>query len=141
MTGQSLTSLLSGLGVSIDGPVSEFDLGENLIRLAQQNATQPLQTDNLASVMVTAEIPPFAKPGQRIDVNVSTVGTAESLRGGSLILTELYGIDGQVYAMAQGALTVTGVSASAAGSSVEIGVPTSGRIPNGAIVELSLIHI
>ena len=61
--------------------------------------------------MVTAEIPPFAKPGQRIDVNVSTVGTAESLRGGSLILTELYGIDGQVYAMAQGALTVTGVSA------------------------------
>ena len=135
VTGQSLTSLLSGLGVSIDGPVSEFDLGENLIRLAQQNATQPLQTDNLASVMVTAEIPPFAKPGQRIDVNVSTVGTAESLRGGSLILTELYGIDGQVYAMAQGALTVTGVSASAAGSSVEIGVPTSGRIPNGAIVE------
>ena len=80
VTGQSLTSLLSGLGVSIDGPVSEFDLGENLIRLAQQNATQPLQTDNLASVMVTAEIPPFAKPGQRIDVNVSTVGTAESLR-------------------------------------------------------------
>ena len=135
VTGQSLTSLLSGLGVSIDGPVSEFDLGENLIRLAQQNATQPLQTDNLASVMVTAEIPPFAKPGQRIDVNVSTVGTAESLRGGSLILTELYGIDGQVYAMAQGALTVTGISESAAGSSIEIGVPTSGRIPNGAIIE------
>ena len=141
VTGQSLTSLLSGLGVSIDGPVSEFDLGQNLINLAQQNATQPLQTDNLASVMVTAEIPPFAKPGQRIDVNVSTVGTAESLRGGSLVLTELYGIDGQVYAIAQGALTVTGITESAAGSSIEIGVPTSGRIPNGAIVELSLIHI
>jgi len=135
VTGQSLTSLLSGLGVSIDGPVSEFDLGQNLINLAQQNATQPLQTDNLASVMVTAEIPPFAKPGQRIDVNVSTVGTAESLRGGSLVLTELYGIDGQVYAIAQGALTVTGITESAAGSSLEIGVPTSGRIPNGAIVE------
>jgi flagellar P-ring protein precursor FlgI len=135
VTGQSLSSLLSGLGVSIDGPVSEFDLGENLIRLAQQNAQQPLQTDNLASVMVTAEIPPFAKPGQRIDVNVSTVGTADSLRGGSLILTELYGIDGQFYAIAQGALTVTGISETAAGSSVEIGVPTSGRIPNGAIVE------
>jgi len=135
VTGQSLTSLLSGLGVSIDGPVSEFDLGQNLINLAQQNATQPLQTDNLASVMVTAEIPPFAKPGQRIDVNVSTVGTAESLRGGSLVLTELYGIDGQVYAIAQGALTVTGITESAAGSSIEIGVPTSGRIPNGAIVE------
>ena len=135
VTGQSLTSLLSGLGVSIDGPVSEFDLGENLITLAQQNATQPLQTDNLASVMVTAEIPPFAKPGQRIDVNVSTIGTSDSLRGGSLVMTELYGIDGQVYAVAQGALTVTGISQSAAGTSVEIGVSTSGRIPNGAIIE------
>ena len=135
VTGQSLTSLLSGLGVSIDGPVSEFDLGENLITLAQQNATQPLQTDNLASVMVTAEIPAFAKPGQRIDVNVSTIGTSDSLRGGSLVMTELYGIDGQVYAVAQGALTVTGISQSAAGTSVEIGVPTSGRIPNGAIIE------
>ena len=135
VTGQSLSSLLSGLGVSIDGPVSEFDLGQNLINLAQQNATQPLQVDNLASVMVTAEIPPFAKPGQRIDVNVSTVGTAESLRGGSLIMTELYGIDGQVYAIAQGSLTVTGISQTGAGSSVEIGIPTAGRIPNGAIVE------
>ena len=135
VTGQSLSSLLSGLGVSIDGPVSEFDLGQNLINLAQQNATQPLQVDNLASVMVTAEIPPFAKPGQRIDVNVSTVGTAESLRGGTLVMTELYGIDGQVYAIAQGSLTVTGISQTAAGSSVEIGIPTAGRIPNGAIVE------
>lgn len=135
VTGQSLSSLLSGLGVSIDGPVSEFDLGQNLINLAQQNATQPLQVDNLASVMVTAEIPPFAKPGQRIDVNVSTVGTAESLRGGSLVMTELYGIDGQVYAIAQGSLTVTGISQTGAGSSVEIGIPTAGRIPNGAIVE------
>jgi flagellar P-ring protein precursor FlgI len=125
VTGQSLSSLLSGLGVSIDGPVSEFDLGQNLINLAQQNATQPLQVDNLASVMVTAEIPPFAKPGQRIDVNVSTVGTAESLRGGSLVMTELYGIDGQVYAIAQGSLTVTGISQTAAGSSVEIGIPTA----------------
>ena len=135
VTGQSLSSLLSGLGLSIDGPVSEFDLGQNLINLAQQNATQPLQVDNLASVMVTAEIPPFAKPGQRIDVNVSTVGTAESLRGGTLVMTELYGIDGQVYAIAQGSLTVTGISQTAAGSSVEIGIPTAGRIPNGAIVE------
>ena len=135
VTGQSLSSLLSGLGVSIDGPVSEFDLGQNLINLAQLNATQPLQVDNLASVMVTAEIPPFAKPGQRIDVNVSTVGTAESLRGGSLVMTELYGIDGQVYAIAQGSLTVTGISQTGAGSSVEIGIPTAGRIPNGAIVE------
>lgn len=135
VTGQSLTSLLSGLGVSVDGPVSEFDLGDNLINLATQNAQLPLQTDNLASVLVTAEVPAFAKPGQRIDVNVSTIGTAESLRGGNLVLTELRGIDGQVYALAQGPLTVTGISIDAAGSSVEIGVPTSGRIPNGAILE------
>jgi flagellar P-ring protein precursor FlgI len=135
VTGQSLTSLLSGLGISVDGPVSEFDFGDNLIRLAQQFAQQPLQTDNLAAVLVTAEVPPFAKPGQRLDVNISTVGSAESLRGGNLVLTELRGIDGQVYALAQGPLTVTGISVDAAGSSVEIGVPTSGRIPNGAILE------
>jgi flagellar P-ring protein precursor FlgI len=135
VTGQSLTSLLSGLGISVDGPVSEFDLGESLIQLAQQQAQQPLQTDNLAAVLVTAEVPPFAKPGQRLDVNISTVGTAESLRGGNLVLTELRGIDGQVYALAQGPLTVTGIAVNAAGASVEIGVPTSGRIPNGAILE------
>ena len=135
VTGQSLSSLLSGLGVSVDGPVTEFDLGDNLVNLATQFAQQPLQVDNLAAVIVTAEVPPFAKPGQRVDVNISTVGTAESLRGGNLILTELRGIDGQVYALAQGSLTVTGISADAAGSSIEIGVPTSGRIPNGAILE------
>jgi len=135
VTGQSLKSLLSGLGVSVDGPVSEFDLGDSLVGLVAQQARQPLQTDNLAAVLVTAEIPPFSKPGQRIDVNVSAIGTAESLRGGNLILTELRGIDGQVYALAQGALTVTGINIDSNGSSVQIGVPTSGRIPNGAIVE------
>ena len=135
ITGQSLQSLLSGLGVSVDGPVSEFDLGDSLVSLATQNVQQPIQTDNLAAVLITAEVPPFAKPGQKLDVNLSTVGTAESLRGGNLVLTELRGIDGEVYALAQGALTVTGISVDAAGSSVEIGVPTSGRIPSGAILE------
>lgn len=135
ITGQSLQSLLSGLGVSVDGPVSEFDLGDSLVSLATQNVQQPIQTDNLAAVLITAEVPPFAKPGQKLDVNLSTVGTAESLRGGNLVLTELRGIDGEVYALAQGALTVTGISVDAAGSSVEIGVPTSGRIPGGAILE------
>jgi len=135
VTGQSLKSLLSGLGVSVDGPVSEFDLGDSLVGLVAQQARQPLQTDNLAAVLVTAEIPPFSKPGQRIDVNVSTIGTAESLRGGNLVLTELRGIDGQVYALAQGPLTVTGINVDSNGTSVQIGVPTSGRIPNGAIVE------
>lgn len=86
ITGQSLQSLLSGLGVSVDGPVSEFDLGDSLVSLATQNVQQPIQTDNLAAVLVTAEVPPFAKPGQKLDVNLSTVGTAESLREGILFL-------------------------------------------------------
>jgi len=90
---------------------------------------------NVAAVMVTAEIPPFAKPGQKIDVSVSAIGVAKSLRGGQLIMTQLRGIDGETYAVAQGPLTLTGVSVDQAGSSVQIGVPTSGRIPNGATVE------
>ena len=134
-TGQSLKSFLSGLGVSVDGPISEFDLGDSLRDLASQNARKDLKLENVAAVMVTAELPPFIKPGQRIDINVSAIGVASSLRGGNLIMAELKGVDGQIYALAQGPLTVTGVSVNAAGTSVEIGVPTSGRIPNGAIVE------
>jgi flagellar P-ring protein precursor FlgI len=135
ITAQALKTLLSGMGVSVDGPVTDFDLGDQMATLAAQNAKKEVKVENLASVMVTAEIPPFAKPGQRIDVSVSAIGVAESLRGGTLIMTQLRGIDGQTYAVAQGALTVSGVSADAAGSSIRIGVPTSGRIPNGATVE------
>ncbi len=135
ITAQALKTMLSGLGVSVDGPVSDFDLGDQLTSLAAQNAKKEIKVENVAAVMVTAELPPFAKPGQRIDVNISAIGVAESLRGGSLIMTRLRGVDGQVYALAQGPLTVTGVMADAAGTSVQIGVPTSGRIPNGAIVE------
>lgn len=135
ITAQALKTMLSGLGVSVDGPISDFDLGDQLTSLAAQNAKKEIKVENVAAVMVTAELPPFAKPGQRIDVNISAIGVAESLRGGSLIMTRLRGVDGQVYALAQGPLTVTGVMADAAGTSVQIGVPTSGRIPNGAIVE------
>jgi flagellar P-ring protein precursor FlgI len=85
--------------------------------------------------MVTAELPPFAKPGQKIDINVSAIGKASNLRGGNLLLTSLRGVDGEVYGIAQGALNATGIDASAAGSKVSIGVPTSSRIPNGATVE------
>ena len=135
LTAQALKTLLSGMGVSVDGPVTDFDLGDQMATLAAQNAKKEVKVENLAAVMVTAEIPPFAKPGQRIDVNVSAIGVAESLRGGTLIMTQLRGIDGETYAIAQGPLTVTGVFSDAAGSSVQIGVPTSGRIPNGATVE------
>ena len=126
-TGQSLRSILGRLGVNVDGVISDFDV-------AGVQASS-ITADNVAAVMVTAELPPFAKPGQTIDINVSTIGAAESLRGGTLILTRLRGVDGEVYALAQGALTATGLEVNAAGDEITIGVPTAGRIPNGATVE------
>lgn len=115
-TVKSLKSMLSNMGVTIPPNVN-------------------LQLKNVAAVSVHADLPPFIKPGQTIDVTVSSIGNAKSLRGGSLLLTPLKGADGAVYAMAQGSLTVGGISASAAGSSVTVGVPSAGRIPNGATVE------
>lgn len=91
---------------------------------------------NAAAVIITAELPPFAKPGQTIDVTVSTIGRADSLRGGSLVLSPLYGADGQIYAMAQGNLAVGGLGVSGRdGSQVTVNVPTVGRIADGATVE------
>lgn len=91
---------------------------------------------NAAVVMITAELPPFAKAGQKIDVTIAALGKAKSLRGGSLILTPLIGADGQIYAMSQGSLAVGGLGAEGAdGSKVQVNIPTSGRIPEGATVE------
>lgn len=94
-----------------------------------------LQLKNVAAVMVTANLPPFAKPGQALDVTVSSMGNAKSLRGGTLLMTPMKGADGQVYAMAQGNLLVGGVGASAGGSSVQVNHLSVGRIAAGATVE------
>jgi len=91
---------------------------------------------NGAAVIITAELPAFAKPGQRIDVTVSAIGKAKSLRGGALVMTPLYGADGEIYAMAQGSLAVGGLGVSGRdGSKLTVNVPTVGRIPDGATVE------
>ena len=135
-TAQSLKATLERLGVDVDGPISNYDLfSQGVANLAYDKT----KLDNVASVIVTATLPPFAKPGQQIDVNVATAGLASSLMGGSLILTELRGSDGEIYALAQGQLTVSGVDVNAAGTSIKIGVPTSGRIPGGAIVEREVV--
>ncbi|GAB3630437.1 Flagellar P-ring protein [Pandoraea terrae] len=115
-TVQSMTNMLSQMGITV-AP------GTNM------------QLKNVAAVMVTATLPAFTRPGQAIDVVVSSLGNAKSLRGGTLLMTPMKGPDGQVYALAQGNLLVGGAGASANGSSVQVNQLASGRIPAGAIVE------
>lgn len=115
-TTQSLSNMFKQLGITIPP-------GTNM------------QLRNVAGVMVTANLPPFAAPGQRIDVVVSSIGNARSLRGGTLLMTPLKGADGGTYALAQGNLLVGGAGAEAGGSSVQINQQASGRIANGALVE------
>lgn len=94
------------------------------------------QTKNMASVIVTAELPAFTKPGQKMDITVSSIGNAKSLRGGELLLTQLKGGNGEVYAVAQGGVVVSGFGADGVdGSSVSVNTKASGRIPNGALIE------
>jgi flagellar P-ring protein precursor FlgI len=126
-TAQSMKTLLNRLGVSLEGPLSDFETA---------SSSGKIDIKNTAAVMVTAELPGFAKPGQKIDVTVSAIGKASNLRGGTLLLTSLRGVDGEIYAISQGSLAATGIDATAAaGSKVVIGVPTSARIPQGATVE------
>jgi len=100
--------------------------------------TNPM-IDNVAAVTVTAQLPPFSKPGQTIDVTVSSIGDASSLRGGELLMTPLRGADGQIYAVAQGSLLVSGFGVQGKdGSKITLNVPSTGRIPNGATVERSV---
>ncbi|HWK83969.1 MAG TPA: flagellar basal body P-ring protein FlgI [Caldimonas sp.] len=136
-----------GLVVGLDGTGDQttsapFATQSLLALLQQMGVTAPnsssIQLKNLATVMVTAQLPAFAQPGQTIDVNVSSLANAKSLRGGTLISTPLKGADGQIYAMAQGNLIIGGAGASASGSKVQINTLASGRIPEGATVERSV---
>ncbi len=114
---QSITNMLAKFGITIPS-----------------NANPQLK--NVAAVTVTAELPPFTKTGQTIDVTVASIGNAASLRGGDLLMTPLRGVDGQVYAFAQGSLVVSGFGvAGKDGSRISLNVPSSGRVPNGATVE------
>ncbi|MFW5723663.1 MAG: flagellar basal body P-ring protein FlgI [Halochromatium sp.] len=115
-TGQSLTNMLSQLGITVPQ-------GTNM------------QLRNIAAVMVTADLPPFSRPGQRLDVNVASVGNARSLRGGTLLMTPLKGADGEIYAIAQGNLLVPGAGAEGGGDMVQVNQLAAGRIPGGALVE------
>lgn len=96
---------------------------------------QSLQLKNVAAVVVTTNLPPFASPGQQIDVTVSSIGNAKSLRGGTLLMTPLKGLDGRVYAVAQGNVLIAGAGAAAGGTSVQINTLNAGRVPSGATVE------
>jgi flagellar P-ring protein precursor FlgI len=125
-TTQSMKTLLNRMGVNQENPLSDFEAA---------SSGGKIDLKNVAAVMVTADLPGMAKPGQRIDINVAAIGKATSLRGGSLLLTSLRGVDGQTYAIAQGSLTAMGIDAGAAGSKVSVGVTTSARIPSGATVE------
>src|SRR5690606_2724666 len=109
--------------------------GPGRFGLPLQRAVQPPLSTG-AALIITAELAAFAKPGQRIDVTVSAIGKAKSLRGGALVMTPLYGADGEIYAMAQGSLAVGGLGVSGRdGSKLTVNVPTVGRIPDGATVE------
>jgi flagellar P-ring protein precursor FlgI len=112
---------------------------QNLLeRMGISTSAAALKPENVATVLVTATLPPFIRQGSKIDVTISSIGDARSLQGGTLILTSLKGIDGQVYAVAQGSVSIGGISAGDKGNSVEINHPTVGRIPNGANVERSV---
>ena len=134
-----------GLVVGLDGTGDQVTQTQFTIQAARSMLQQfgvnlppgvNPQTKNMASVMVTAELPAFTKPGQKMDVTVSSIGNAKSLRGGELLLTQLKGGNGEVYAVAQGGLVVSGFGAEGSdGSSVSVNTKASGRIPNGALIE------
>ena len=139
LVGYGIVVGLNGTGDSLrNAPFTEQAL-ESLLENFDNNVRDTqLNTGNVAAVMLTADLPPFAMQGTRIDVSVSTIGDASSLQGGMLVATALKGANDEVFAVAQGPITVGGFAAEGEGASITRGAPTGGRIPNGAIIEREL---
>ena len=136
LVGYGLVVGLNGSGDGIrNAPFTEEALANLLERLGVNVSGEQFRPNNVAAVIVTATLPPFSRTGSRIDVTVSAIGDADNLIGGTLIMTPLNAADGQIYAVAQGPILAGGVGAEGDGAAEQIGVPTSGTIPNGARVE------
>ncbi|NKB48455.1 MAG: flagellar basal body P-ring protein FlgI [Alphaproteobacteria bacterium] len=138
LVGYGLVVGLNGTGDSLQSaPFTQQSLIGMLERLGvnTRDEINALKTANVAAVMVTATLPPFSRQGSRIDVTVSALGDSDSLQGGTLLVTPMLGADGEIYSVSQGPLVVEGFSAQGNGQTVIKGVPTTARIPNGAIIE------
>jgi flagellar P-ring protein precursor FlgI len=142
LVGYGLVVGLDGTGDSLrNSPFTKQSLEAMLERLGVNTRAAEMKTQNVAAVMVTADIGAFTRRGTRIDVTVSSMGDAKSLRGGTLLVTPLLGADGEAYAVAQGSVQIAGFSAKGDAASVTQGVSTGGRIPNGAITEREIPYV
>ncbi len=136
LIGYGLVVGLNGTGDTLNNaPFTKQSLQAMLERMGVKIRGQTIRTGNVAAVMVTGNLPAFATQGTRMDITVSAMGDAKSLQGGTLLVTPLLGADGNVYAVAQGSLVINGFEAQGDAANITRGVPTNGRIANGALVE------
>ncbi|WP_224702878.1 flagellar basal body P-ring protein FlgI [Devosia aquimaris] len=136
LVGYGLVVGLNGTGDSLNNsPFTKQSLQSMLERLGVNTAGENVRTANVAAVMVTANLPPFGTQGSRMDVSVSALGDSDSLQGGTLLVTPLLGADGEVYAIAQGPVLINGFKAEGDAATIISGVPTTGRISSGALIE------
>jgi flagellar P-ring protein FlgI len=135
LVGYGMVIGLAGTGDRRQTMFSTQTLGNILLKMGVTIPASAVSVKNVAAVFVTASLPPFSRPGTQIDVTVSSIGDATSLEGGTLLLAPLYAADGQVYAEAQGPVTLGGYSAGRGGNSKQVNHPTAGRVPNGGLVE------
>ncbi|MEO0565711.1 MAG: flagellar basal body P-ring protein FlgI, partial [Chloroflexota bacterium] len=141
LVGYGIVVGLNGSGDSVrNAPYTEDTLSHMLERLGVNVQGEDIKPDNVAAVLVTARLPSFARKGSKIDISVASIGDADSLEGGTLILTPLKGADDQVYAVAQGTVLVSGLDVKAPGARDTRGTPTAGSVPNGATVEREIAY-